>query len=121
MKLIEIRDRVDKGILGAALILTSMPVIGLLTGTAFGTTYTQGYFEALLSVNSDKYWFIITLESLLAMYCLFLAYFDFPLIKKLYEKLGEFKEKNRVIYYLGIYLILPIIIVAFVFLLPFIL
>jgi hypothetical protein len=108
MKLIKVRDRVDKGILGAALILASMPVIGLLTGTAFGTTYTQGYFEALLSVNSDKY-------------CIFLAYFDFPLIKNLYERLGGFKRRNKMIYYLGIYLILPICIVAFVFLLPFIL
>jgi len=121
MKLIEVRSRVDKGILGAALILASMPVIGLLTGTAFGTTYTQGYFEALLSVNSDKYWFIITLESLIAIYCIFLAYFDFPLIKNLYERLERFKEKNKIIYYVGIYLILPICIVAFVFLLPFIL
>lgn len=121
MKLIEVRNRVDKGILGAALILTSMPIIGLLTGTAFGTTYTQGYFEALLSVNSDKYWFIITLESLVVVYCLILAYFDFPLIKNLYQRLENFKERNKVIYYLGIYLLVPISIVSFVFLLPFIL
>lgn len=120
LKLIKLRSKVERGILVVALIFFTMPMVGLFTGVAFGTGYSKGYFEALLSDDPSGYWYIIKLEFFLASYILLLAFFDFPLIKYSYEQVIIFKNNHKVVSYLGLYLVFPILFLTFIFSLPFI-
>ncbi|NQZ29961.1 MAG: hypothetical protein HRU06_01750 [Oceanospirillaceae bacterium] len=112
MKLIEVRKQLDRAIFAVALIFAMMPAIGLLTGTAFGFgIYGAGYVEAALNDDPDAYWYLIQLEFFVVFGMVCLSLFDFPLIQNIYDRVLSFKAKNKVIAYIGFYLILPISVV----------
>lgn len=115
LKIIKLRDQVEKGILGVGIIFFTMPVIGLFTGVAFGSGYTLGYIEALLSEDPSGYWYLIKIEFFIAFYVFILAFFDFPIIKYSYEKVITFKNNHKVVSYLGLYLVFPVLFLAFIF------
>jgi len=113
MKIIKARDRIDKVILGAALTLAIMPAIGLLTGTAFSMgLYGVNYQEASLQDNPAQYWFVIKLELTVVFLIAFKAKFTFPLFDDAYQKILNFKENNKIVAYIVLYLIVPILVVT---------
>lgn len=113
MKIIKLRERVDQGMLCVAFIFAIMPVIGLVTGTAFSPgIFGSNYQEASLGNNSDRYWFFIKSELGIVLFILFRAKFEFPLIYTLYQNLLNFKDNNKVLAYTILYLIVPVAVVA---------
>lgn len=121
MKFIQVKPKIEKIVLAVALAFFTMPVVGFFTGIAFGSGYSQGYFEILLSDDPSGYWYIIKLEFCIALYMLMLVFFEFPLIDHLYKKLIIFKNNHKLISYIGLYLIFPILFLSILFSLPFIL
>ena len=114
MKLIKLRKKIDKSAMSVALCFAIFPVLALLTGTAFLVgSFGGGYLQADLSTDPGTYWYIVTLLLCIVLWLVVLAFFDFPLIKNIYECVLTYKSQNRVISYLGLYLILPIVVVAF--------
>tara|TARA_R110002033_G_scaffold50855_1_gene98006 strand:- start:323 stop:697 length:375 start_codon:yes stop_codon:yes gene_type:complete len=116
MKIVKARDKMNKAILGAALTLAIMPIIGLLTGTAFSMgLYGVNYQEASLHNNPEQYWFVIKLETTIVLFIFFRAIFTFPLFGSIYQALLIFRENNKFIAYLILYLAIPILVVALCF------
>ncbi len=113
MKIIKARNKVDKAILTAALILAIMPVMGLLTGTAFSMgLYGVNYQEATLQYNPEQYWFVIKLELTVVLFIMCRAKFNLPLFDAAYQRLITFKNDNKFIAYTLLYLVIPICVVA---------
>ncbi|MGI2180300.1 hypothetical protein [Shewanella frigidimarina] len=116
MKIVKARDRINKAILGAALTLAIMPIIGLLTGTAFSMgLYGINYEEVSLQNNPEQYWFVIKLETSVVLFIVFRAKFTFPLFDSIYQALLTFRDKYKLIAYLLLYLATPILVVALCF------
>ena len=113
MKLVKWRKRPDKVILSVSVLLALMPLWGLLTGTAFSLgAYGSNYHEFGLAQEPDRFWFLIKVQGAIWAYVVMLAFVDFPLIKHLYERLIAFKNQHKIISYLTLYLLVPIIVVA---------
>ncbi|MEH6443744.1 MAG: hypothetical protein V7784_07595 [Oceanospirillaceae bacterium] len=118
MIFVKVRKQFDRAAMSVALLFVIMPAIGLVSGTAFLIgSYSGGYLEADLSNDPDTYWYIILLELGVVLGLVGLALFDFPFIKSTYERVLSYKAENKVIAYIGLYLILPIIVVIFCFIL----
>jgi uncharacterized membrane protein YkvI len=114
MKIIKTRDKVDKGILVATLILAVLPVIGLLSGVATSMgLYGMNYQEVALLDNPEDYWYIIKLE-LSVVFCGFIkATYCFPLFDAAYQRILLFKQDKTFIAYTLLYIAIPICVVAF--------
>jgi hypothetical protein len=118
MKLVEVRKQLDRAAMSIALLFAIMPAIGLVSGTALLIgSYSRDYLEADLSKDPGTYWYIILLELCVVLGLVGLSLFDFPLIKSTYERVLSYKAENKVVSYIGFYLILPITVVAFCFIL----
>jgi len=114
MKLIKLREKLDKSVMSVALFFAIFPVLALLTGTAFlAGSFGGGYLEAEISGDPGTYWYIILLELSLVLWLVVLSLFDFPLINNIYDRILKYKSDNLVVSYIGFYLILPIAVVTF--------
>jgi len=114
MKLIQIRKNICLPILAAAIFIAMLPLIGLLTGTAFSTgLYGANYQEASLDTDPRRYWFMIKLELAIVAFLLFRAKFTFPLFHATYVAILNFRENHKFIANFILYLIVPVIVVAF--------
>jgi len=121
MKLIKLREKLDKSAMSVALFFAIFPALALLTGTAFiAGSFGGGYLEADLSADPGTYWYIILLELSIVLWLVVLSLFDFPLINNLYDCILKYKSENLVVSYIGLYLILPITVVTFCLILLFI-
>jgi hypothetical protein len=113
MKLIKLREKLDKSAMSVALFFAIFPVLALLTGTAFLVgSFGGGYLEADLSVDSGTYWYIVFLELALVFWLIILSLFDFPLLKNTCDRILKYKSENLVVSYIGLYIILPITVVS---------
>lgn len=113
MKIIKFRKRIDRAILGGATILAIMPAIGLITGTAFSMgLYGVNYQEASLQDNPEQYWFVIRLELAIVLFFMFRSIIAFPVLGAAYQQVLIFRERNKVLAYAVLYLIIPILAVA---------
>jgi len=120
MKLIKVRDTIDKAYVGAASIIAIMPIIGLLTGTAISMGYNGiNYQEVTMTDDLDKYWFIINVEFIVVLCMALLSKLDFPLIEAAYQRILMFRNAHKVKAYIILYLIIPILAVTFIIFLLF--
>lgn len=115
MKLIKYRNKIDSAMLSAALMISALPAIGLLSGTAisFGL-YGNNYQEISLVEDPEGYWFTIKLELTVIASMIFLSKFDFPLFAYTYEKLLKFRRENIIFSYFLLYLVVPIFVVSLI-------
>lgn len=119
MKLVRVRERPDRAIMSVAFIFAIIPVIFLLTENAI--LFGRGnYSEANLSDDPEEYWQIICFYFSLVIGLICLSLFDFPLIKCIYKRVLRYKSENKMISYIGLYLVLPIIVVVFCIVLLFV-
>lgn len=118
MKLIKYRNKIDSAMLSAALMISVLPAIGLLSGTAvsFGL-YGTNYQEISLVEDPEGYWFTIKLELAVIASMIFLSKFDFPLFAFAYEKLLKFRKENLIFSYFLLYLVVPIFVIFIIILL----
>lgn len=118
MKLIKYRNKIDGAMLSAALMISALPAIGLLSGTAvsFGL-YGTNYQEISLVEDPEGYWFTIKLELAVIASMIFLSKFDFPLFAFAYEKLLKFRKENLIFSYFLLYLVVPIFVIFIIILL----
>jgi len=118
MKLIKYRNKIDSAMLSAALMISVLPAIGLLSGTAvsFGL-YGTNYQEISLVEDPEGYWFTIKLELAVIASMIFLSKFDFPLFAFAYEKLLKFRKENLIFSYFLLYLVVPIFVISLIILL----
>lgn len=113
MKLIKFRKKLDTIAMSVALFFAIFPVLALVTGTAFLMgSFGGGYLEADSSADPGTYWYIILVEFSIVLWLVVLSLFDFPLIKYIYERVIKYKSDNLVASYIGLYLALPIAVVA---------
>jgi hypothetical protein len=114
MKIIKARDKIDKEILVATLILAVLPVIGLFSGIATSMgLYGMNYQEVALQDHPEEYWYVIKLE-FSVVFCGFIkAKFCFPIFDAAYQRILLFKQKNTFIAYTLLYLVIPIFVVVF--------
>ncbi len=120
MKLIKVRDSIDKAHIGAASMIAILPIIGLLTGTAISMGYNGiNYQEIAMSDDPDKYWFIIKWEITVALLMALLSKLDFPLIEAAYQKILMFRNELKFTAYIILFIIIPILAVGFIILLLF--
>lgn len=118
MKIIESRKKIDTVILSVGFIIALMPAIGLFTGTAFSMgLHGSNYQEASLIDNPSRYWFLIKVQCVVVLSFVFLSIFRFPLFEAGYQKILDFKQGNRVIFFLIFFVAIPILVVAFILLL----
>jgi hypothetical protein len=118
VKFIESRKKIELGILSAAFIIALMLAIGLLTDTAFSPGFHgSNYQQASLIDNPDQYWFLIKLQFVVVLSFVFLSIFRFPLIEAGYQKILDFKQANKVIFFMLFFLAIPVLVVAFILLL----
>jgi hypothetical protein len=114
MKLIKLREKLDKSAMSVALFFAIFPALALFTGTAFiAGSFGGGYLEADLSGDPGTYWYIILLELSVVLWLVVLSLFDFPLINNIYSRILKYKSENLVLSYVGFYLILPMAVVTF--------
>lgn len=116
MKIIKARNKLDKGILFAALILAVLPITGLLSGVSISMgLYGMNYQEVALQDNTPQYWFVIKLEFAVVFFYLLRAKYCFPLFDAAYQRLIILKNNNKLIAYTLLYLVIPICVVALCF------
>ena len=109
MNIIELRNKNDTAILSAALTIAIMPFFGLLSGTAISVgLYGANYQEISLQDEPERYWFIIKIEFAVVLLFLVLSIFRSPVYEYMYRKIALFEEKNKVLFYLLMYLAVPI-------------
>ena len=111
MKIIALRLQIDKGFLACACLFALMPIYGLITGTAF--PQGRSTIEPSLLINPDRYWFIIKLECYIVGVMLIRSIVVFPLIYAVYQTILRYRDEHKVIAYLLLYLITPIVVVIF--------
>jgi len=111
MKIIELRSQVDKVFLLCACLFALMPIYGLVTGTAF--PQGRSTIEPILQTNPDRYWYIIKLEGYVVAGMLIRSIVVFPLIDAAYQRLLRYRDEHKVIAYLLLYLVTPIVVVIF--------
>lgn len=120
MKLIKVRDTIDKAYMSAASMIAIMPIIGLLTGTAISMGYNGiNYQEVTMTDDLDKYWFIINVEFIVVFCMALLSKLDFPLIEAAYQRILMFRNAHKFRAYIILYLIIPILAVTFIIFLLF--
>lgn len=113
MQLIKLRDKLDKGILGGAIALSLLPIIGLLSGTAISMGIYGSNFQSFsLAENPQQYWFTIKIELFIAFFCTALAKLEFPLLNAGYQKILHFRQTHKLLAYLTLYLVIPVLVVA---------
>jgi hypothetical protein len=117
-KVIEPRNKIEQGMFMAALTLAILPIIGLVSGTAISMgLHGVNYQEATLQDNPSQYWFLIKIELAVVFSMLFLSKFRFPLIESAYQRVLNFKEGHKIVFFMIFYLAIPIVVVACILLL----
>jgi len=117
MKLIKYRNKIDSVMLSAALMISVLPAIGLLSGTAISMgLYGTNYQEISLQDDPQGYWFTIKLELAVVLSMIFLSKFDFPLFAFAYERLLKFRKENLIFSYLLLFLVVPIFVITLIIL-----
>ncbi len=109
--------KINPYIVSAALIISLLPIYGLLSNTAISVSvYGGNYEEAYLKDNPQRYWYIIKVEFYVALWIFIQSFIRFPFIESLQQRIINFRKNHKVIFLLIAFLIIPIIVTALIIL-----
>lgn len=113
MKIVKLRDKVDKTILSVALFFLISPIIGLITGTAhqLGTTGSD-YQQASLIDDPEQYWQIIIMQLTITLAIGIQGFITFPALIAARRKVLNFRDNNKIVANIIFYLLTPVFFIA---------
>lgn len=113
MKIVKLRNKIDKTILSIALFFLILPIIGLITGTTyqFGTIGSD-LQQASLIDDPEQYWQIINIQLTVTLAIGIQGFITFPALIAARQKVLRFRDNNKIVASIIFYLITPIFFIA---------
>ncbi len=116
MKLYEF-TKINLYVVLAALVISILPIYGLLSETAISVGMYGANYEAIdLKNNPQHYWFIIKVEWYVVLWTFTLSFIRFPIIESAQKKISRYRKEHKIIFLLVAFLMIPIIATALIIL-----
>jgi len=111
MKLLDKRVERSTSLFAIGIFLLLLPIYGLLSGTAISVgLYGSNYQEIRIDADVHRYWFIIYIELFVSLSMVVLSYIHFPLYEHYYLKLINYRDNNKTLFVLLMFVLVPIVV-----------